>query len=411
MKLVDPSDEIQFYKYRLKELYVLFSDGTYKIDLNRLTGVTHMENYLEDLYPVFKIDVCLEPSVYHKIIKEKDTLKVKVYLQKFYRVNNRRKKSVFSKCFCDTFELILDDDDEYLTKDIHEKEFPQGDENQLNAVTIKMEMFLFKKMTIKSNKILINKIFARATVSGAIAYLLSKLGVNNVLMDTVDNRTIYSYIYMPPLTINQELRFIDSYYGIHRTGTVMFFGLTRSYILRFSTSTNAFEPNEIKDICFIVPKEGSAICDSYAQLNKKADKSKKYMIVEPKMFNPRNPDKSQSVIEPEVVEIVSPLDSGVRKEGGGKTNKKVITAKGVNPYYESVYNALKDSESSEIEIFLKDVDYTLLEPNKHYSFLFEDTSLAKKYKGKYFLCKKEASFVKEGEDFTVGVSLTLRKAK
>ena len=58
MKLVDPSDEIQFYKYRLKELYVLFSDGTYKIDLNRLTGVTHMENYLEDLYPVFKIDVC-----------------------------------------------------------------------------------------------------------------------------------------------------------------------------------------------------------------------------------------------------------------------------------------------------------------------------------------------------------------
>ena len=99
----------------------------------------------------------------------------------------------------------------------------------------------------------------------------------------------------------------------------------------------------------------------------------------------------------------------MRKDGDNKTNKKIIVAKGVNPYYESTYKAIVDSEETEIEILVKDIDYTLLEPNKHYKFLFEDTSLAKKYKGKYFLCKKEATFLKEGEDFAVGVSLTLRK--
>ena len=70
-----------------------------------------------------------------------------------------------------------------------------------------------------------------------------------------------------------------------------------------------------------------------------------------------------------------------------------------------------DSEESQVEITVKDIDYNLLEPNKHYSFLFEDTSLAKKYKGKYFLCMKQATFMKEGEDFTVGVSLTFRKVE
>ena len=35
----------------------------------------------------------------------------------------------------------------------------------------------------------------------------------------------------------------------------------------------------------------------------------------------------------------------------------------------------------------------------------------KKYKGKYFLCMKQATFMKEGEDFTVGVSLTFRKVE
>ena len=411
MNLINESDEIQFYKYHVKELYIMFSDGPYKLDSNRLIGITHIENYLEDLYPIFKIDIALEPSIYHKIIKEKDSLKVKLYLQKYYRVNDKRKKSAFSVCISDTFELILDDDDEYLNKDIHEKEFPQGDENQLNSVTISMEMFLFKKSVIKSNKILINKIFKDETPSGALAYLLSKLGINNILMDKLDNRESYDYIYMPPLTVNQEIRFIDSYYGFYKTGSVIFFGLKKSYILRFSTKTNAFEKNEFKEICFIIPKEGSTLSDSYAQLNKKNDKNVKYIIVDPSQFNPKTPSRTNSVIQPEVVEIVSPTEGEVRKDGDNKTNKKIIIAKGVNPYYESTYKAIVDSEETEIEILVKDIDYTLLEPNKHYKFLFEDTSLAKKYKGKYFLCKKEASFVKEGEDFTVGVSLTLRKAK
>ena len=103
MNLVDKSDDILFYKYHLKELYIVFSDGPYKIDINRVLGITHIENYLEDLYPVFKLDVMFEPSVYYKIIKEKDTLKVKVSLQKYYRTNDRRKKSIFSKCISNTF--------------------------------------------------------------------------------------------------------------------------------------------------------------------------------------------------------------------------------------------------------------------------------------------------------------------
>ena len=409
MNLVDKSDDILFYKYHLKELYIVFSDGPYKIDINRVLGITHIENYLEDLYPVFKLDVMFEPSVYYKIIKEKDTLKVKIYLQKYYRTNDRRKKSIFSKCISNTFELILDDDDEYLTKDVHEKEFPQGDKDELNAVTMKMEMFLFKKSVIKSNKILINKIWKNMTPSGAVGYLMSKLGIKNLLMDKIDNKEIYEYFYMPPLTVNQELRFIDSYYGFHKTGTVIFFGLDRSYFLRFSTKTNAFEKDEIKDICFIVPKEGSSITDSYAMLHKKNVKDKKYVLINPSDFKPSNPDRSDSIISPEVVEIVSPTAGELRQTGAAKTNKKVIVAKGVNPYYESIYDTYVTSGESEITVNAKDVDVSIFEPNKHYSFLFEDTSLAKKYKGKYFLCNKKILLMRDGMDFTAEVELVLRK--
>ena len=114
MNLVDDSDEIHFYKYHLKELYIIFSDGPYKVDNNRLCDITEMENYLDDLYPIFKIRLTFEPSIYYKLIKEKDTLKIKINLQKYYRVNDKGEKSPFSKFISDTFELILDDDDENM---------------------------------------------------------------------------------------------------------------------------------------------------------------------------------------------------------------------------------------------------------------------------------------------------------
>lgn len=409
MNLISSSDVIHFYKYHLKEFYIIFSDGSYKVDNNRLCDITEMDAYLDNLYPILKVTVAFEPSIYYKLVKEKDTLKIKLNIQKYYRVNDKGDKSAYSKFISDTFQLILNDDDENLSKDIHDKEFPDGDENELNAITIKQELFLFKKFVIKTNKTMINKVFENMTPTGGLSYLLSQLEINNILMDRLDNHTSYDFFYMPPLPINKEIKFIDTFYGFHKTGSVIFFGLSRSYILRFSTKTNAFEKGEIKDVCFIVPKEGSSITDSYAMLHKKNVKDKKYVLINPSDFKPSNPDRSDSIISPEVVEIVSPTAGELRQTGAAKTNKKVIVAKGVNPYYESIYDTYVTSGESEITVNAKDVDVSIFEPNKHYSFLFEDTSLAKKYKGKYFLCNKKILLMRDGMDFTAEVELVLRK--
>ena len=145
MNLISSSDVIHFYKYHLKEFYIIFSDGSYKVDNNRLCDITEMDAYLDNLYPILKVTVAFEPSIYYKLVKEKDTLKIKLNIQKYYRVNDKGDKSAYSKFISDTFQLILNDDDENLSKDIHDKEFPDGDENELNAITIKQELFLFKK--------------------------------------------------------------------------------------------------------------------------------------------------------------------------------------------------------------------------------------------------------------------------
>lgn len=58
-----------------------------------------------------------------------------------------------------------------------------------------------------------------------------------------------------------------------------------------------------------------------------------------------------------------------------------------------------DSEESQVEITVKDIDYNLLEPNKHYSFLFEDTSLAKKIQRKIFPLYQTSDFYERRRRF------------
>jgi hypothetical protein len=412
MNLLDEKDQIVFYKYRVKELYLLFEDENYKLNNSRLKDVIFIEDYIENLYPIFKVDIAVEKSVYMKIIKNKDTLKIKANIQKFYRIGDSSEKSVYYSYINDTFQLILDDDDDDLGKDAYEKEFPDGDEDKVDAIIVTMELFLFKKNTIKGSRTLLNKIFQKCTITNAIMYLLGRLGVTNVLMDKADNKTSYDELKLPPLTINEEFRFLDSYYGIHKHGTVTYFGLTRSYILRFYSTTNAYEKGEIEDVCFIIPKKGSSVTDSYAMVDKAADKTKYYIIVDPDQFTPQTQSTTQSVLSAENITVVHSSSGEIEEDSsdeGDSNNKKIIVAHGVNPYYTKMYRNIIRSAESVIEVFVKDCDISVLEPNKHYSFLFEDTSLAKKYKGKYFLCKKEAILSKQGTEFECGATLTLRK--
>ena len=95
MAIIDnKEDDYLIYKYKVHELYLLFNGENYKLENERLNDITIMDHYMENLYPVIKIDLSLEQSVYNRIIKEKDSLKVKLNIRKYYRKNSDDEKSL-----------------------------------------------------------------------------------------------------------------------------------------------------------------------------------------------------------------------------------------------------------------------------------------------------------------------------
>lgn len=409
MAIIDKkADDYFIYKYVVHEIYLLFSGENYKVENERLNSLTIMNRYMANLYPIMKIDLALEESVYNRIIKEKENLKVKLNIRKYYRKNTETEKSLESNFINDTFSLILDDNINTIDTNSHDLEYPEGDTGEMNAVQTTMELFLFKGDLIKSNTKMMNAILKEANVSAAVGFLLTKSKVNKILMTKPDNQEIYPELKIPPLNIAKALAFVDSYYGIYNTGTIVYFGLDRGYIIPFCKPSNALENGEVDTVCIIVPNVGSNITDNICTLKKYNDTSKAYMIGDPSSFDPKNLGTTGTVLHAEDINVVENETGEIDKTK--EKNKATEILPSENPFYKQIYEATTKSNEGAISISLKDGDFSVLTPNKKYQFIFEDTKLSKLYQGTYYLCQCDISLAKESKDFTAGASCLFRKS-
>lgn len=401
-------DEYLIYHYKVHEIYILFPDENYKVPSERLSMVTVICDYIGNLYPIVKMNLSMEKSLYDRIIKEKDRLQIKLNIRKYYRNNTKEKKSIYEQHINEVFMLILDDTDNQLDFASHKEEFPNGDKDQLNALTTTVELFLFKKSFITSNATLMNRTLKDHKVDQGVGYLLAKGGASNVLMPPIDNQTIYKELKIPPLKIAEALSFLDSYYGLYNTGTIMFFGFDRGYIIPFCRPSNAFSQGEKETVCIIVPRVGgSKLTDTLCSVKKYDDTTKLYVVADPNSFTPRDPSTTDSILTSSELTVID-NDSGDMTVA--KDDKKGIAVKrGENVFYTEIYNAVKESNKGTISIAFKDCDFSIFTPNKNYQFLFEDTKMGKQYRGLYSLCSFDVTYAKEAKDLTAGATGVFRR--
>ena len=115
------------------------------------------------------------------MISEKDSVRIKIRIQKYYTKEGKTKKSLYSDYINTTFSLILDDNDEDTEEELRKLQYPKGDENQLNAIANDVELYLFKAALIKATKRMINNIHKKVTVSDEIADIATQLSLKNSL--------------------------------------------------------------------------------------------------------------------------------------------------------------------------------------------------------------------------------------
>ena len=424
MGIFSERDKLQRWKYTVKQVSILLSNqNVIEIPVERITQLDIEENYEEYYFPLIKLSMALEPSVYYELLEDKLNCLINIRIDKYYITEDKSDKSLCKNFINNSFSLIMDDGTDDMLASMKEEENKDDYVNKTKKLTNDLDsvdnvvtFYLFKD-NIKGTKQNINKILCNANVTDAIAYLATAGNLGKVLLTQPDNVKVYKELLIPNMSILKAFAFIDSYYGLYKSGSIIWFGIDHIYIGPFNNQGNTYIKGELPNTNIVVPKStNSEYINSLGSVKKSDDNKSNYVICDYKTLNIQNESVSNDYINANSIESVDSYNDSTTVSKSKATSKngnftKVFKNKTENEFISEMYTAQTNAKSVVITAKLQDFDIGVITPNKKYNMIFEDSNYTKKYNGDYVLSGVSHSFIKDGEDFSISSTAVLRKTK
>ena len=411
--LIKQNDKFVEYKYKISEFYILIDGKEDRFPVERITDF-RIEHYFEEAsFPIFKMEMMMEPSRYYKIIKNKDTVRFKLRLQMYYTSrNDDADKSLLRDVINSTFCIYTDEDSDDYDEDLKKAAGTQDDINQLDKINNVVELYLFKD-TVSNIRSSFNVILNDCTMCTAVTYLLYKAGIKHLLMSPFENTASYGTLLLPPQSIEKQLRFLNNNYGFYRKGAIIYFGLMHSYVLNYKGGCTAWYNKEWKEtIIYVLDKSNTMSFLSGAII--KPDEERYYYNASPSAIGVLSNTVSTNVIQGTDASVVDMREysttfasSGAKTSG--QSNSRTLFNTYSNKYMVETFAAQQKANSMVLSVVLENINIESFNPNKSISLIFENTSLNSKYKGIYRVATAIYSFTPTSSDYGITAALVLKK--
>lgn len=422
MGIFEEGDKLQKWKYKVKDIKLIIpGKEPIEIPKERMRGFSIFDDYEKHLFPIFRIELSLESSIYYKILKNKDKLKFYLRIQKYFHYSDSKKKSLMRDYINGNFDLILDDDNEdmmeQLKREMEQKNFKhtkKDDKNDLHMVDNIVEFFLFDSSKIKKTKKNVNHILVNANVTDAISLICTECGIKDLLMSPVNNKETYKELFIPPLTCREAIQFIDTYYGLYKKGSILYFGFNQTYLLADTGKCTAWVKSEHTTTEVVIPSATSKHTTECGILKKEKPQKMVYVIADYKTMDIRNESVSKDILKANDSSFVDNFTGSTENDQSDATTKtsnseRIFENKTENKYLGKTYTSQMKSNSTLVTVRISDFDVDTIQPNKRFLLAFEDTKLGKKYNGEYSLASSSSTYVKEGSVFSLSTVLIFKK--
>jgi hypothetical protein len=423
---------IRQWQYYVSSAQLTVSGRSYNIPQERFKSFEITEDYEGYIFPLFKMTVVLEPSRYYMVLEHKDDCYFNLNIRKRYTNPGSQSTRGDSEFINGRFEAIIDDnvaDTQYMDKlyasNKNYRNMVNKDISDLQATSNVVEFYLFKHTIIKAFKEQnINVLFKEATVADGIGYLFKKAGINNVLFAPPDNTNRYEFFLIPPSTILKSFTYIDAYYGIYKSGSLIFFGIEKSFIIPYSSRCEVYEKDGIQEIWITVPSSSTTDITNATSLGECIQEGggiARTFTCDQKMIQIYDDEKSNDYIAGNDASIYEPItgeystsSNSSSSSGNAKTYVRLLENLTENKYIGTMYIARSSGNSITLSVPFEDIDASVFTPNKKYKLTFNDSKILytmknsqkRKANNKYavnfdyfMLSKIEHKFINSGSSF------------
>ena len=229
--------------YRVKPEFIISIDLSKNFDTNRL--------------PYFAVTLNIPNALVRAIKAAKNTATVdltiryaKVMTDDGNTYAEAGESLRFKQYLSSRFLIFLDSTDisgtESMERSYEKSEFDTMNYQMDGQTGSVITLVLYNEKYLRgSNKISYGTL-SGANMTDVIAYLCSNAGIDNILFSPVTSGNIPSQFVIPPMTLFDQLEYLQKEFSIHKNGTTVFFDLERAYIIERDASCTAYATNEYK---------------------------------------------------------------------------------------------------------------------------------------------------------------------
>ena len=412
----DAASKLVNFKYKYKIVsYQIMLPNMEPIDLipEAINRIIITRLYDQCIHPIMEIHTLMPPRVHELIIKNKHEVKVRLRLQavRYDIANNPVGKIDYIN---DIFSLYTDD----TTPFKFESEY--GTVNKLNGgggtfesdktifnpsdYTVDYIISLWKEVDINAMRKVINQKYNNITLSDVLADIYTNSGITKMLISPMDNTQSYDELIVPPLSLMNIPKYLETTFGTYYSGTMSFLDYRCLYILSKNGVCDAYEEEEYRRNVVVV-KKFSESEEKRVGTTEDIDNKMYYMYIKNENISMISPATTQDAIGGNNVFIVDPTKNETTViEGAGKQrgsgNQRIITDNYSNQFNKSVKLSEINETNGQIEITAMDYLEDAFTPNKEFIIIGEDKGRAE-FSGFYRIIESISSFSKNGSTLDI----------
>jgi hypothetical protein len=424
---IKSNTKIFLCKYKVKNLIIMNGKDKIVMDPTNVLSIEYINDYEKSLFAILKIVLRIDVRKKIYMLSNKRDIKCKLEIDKIgYDVDLENIITNPEPAISAVFSVYFNDDDESTdpealkkrlnmnTSDTPSDTQNMNDENYFETQN-SIDLFLFNPTLLKASRHLHNEIYTSGTFQNIIGHMLTVSKHDKVLMSRVENTEVYNELLLPANPIYKNLLYLDQYYGLYKTGAIIYYDIDVLYILNTNGKVTAKRKGEWTESSFLIPELENGIPGS--GMIRQPGENIFYLTVAEGDVSPQKTSIMKNVDAGSKVKIAMSDGTTVNTVTSNQSyidtqNTSVTHVKKDNKYTGSVLQARMQENEAVIYITGNNLDINAFTPNKTFRIIYDEQSKHTKYKGEYRLAYAYHCIRAESEHFSsASHHIILKKTK
>lgn len=385
-------------KYQVENLILMLGDKYIAMDPSNILSIEYMNDYEVNIRAILKVSLRIDIRKKLWILKNKNSISVKFELNKIGMDIDAESyvtspKNVWNQIFGIYFN---DEDDSIDIKALEERlKINEGqsftldkinDENYFESQNI-LDIYLFNQKLLNASNRRFNEVYTKDIVQNMAANILTSTKHKHVLFSRCENNEVYEELLIPSFPAYKALIYLDQYYGLYKTGAIIYYDVDYLYILNSNGKCTVKRSNEYPETTILVRSIDNGTPGN-GVVNPDEGEKVHYVSITDTDINPQKTSASKNakygseariIITDDITMDLSEADQSYMDQ---RNQYLIYSRKDDNKFNASILKARMEENEVILYISGENFDISAFTPNKTFHVVFEEESKQKKF-GKY----------------------------